>query len=237
MNFKWLEKLFGIHLRAYRKSFPKGFDINLEIIRLAEYYDIPIETVFDIGANIGITACELNDLFPKALIYAFEPVPDTFIKLKKRTFSRTSIKCFETALGNEICSKMIDIGTRSDLVSFVESTNSGNEIKIKVDTLDQITQVKNIKRIDFLKIDTEGFDLEVLKGAEKLLMKQRIEFIQVETKLGGPAKRFVPLQKFNEFLNPLGYDLMGCFEQEGWHLFSPLYYCNALFMKRRNWDE
>ena len=237
MNFKLLEKLFGIHLRAYRKSFPKGFDINLEIIRLAEYYDIPIETVFDIGANIGITACELNDLFPKALIYAFEPVPDTFIKLKKRTFSRTSIKCFETALGNEICSKMIDIGTRSDLVSFVESTNSGNEIKIKVDTLDQITQVKNIKRIDFLKIDTEGFDLEVLKGAEKLLMKQRIEFIQVETKLGGPAKRFVPLQEFNEFLNPLGYDLMGCFEQEGWHLLSPLYYCNALFMKRRNWDE
>ena len=76
-----MKKLFGIHSSGHIENHSqKGFDINLEIIRLAEYYDIPIETIFDVGANIGITACELNDLFPKALIYAFEPVPDTFLK-------------------------------------------------------------------------------------------------------------------------------------------------------------
>jgi hypothetical protein len=55
-----------------------------------------------------------------------------------------------------------------------------NEELIKLDTIDNYCTQKNIAHIDFLKIDVEGFELNVLKGAKKMLENNAIEFIQFE---------------------------------------------------------
>lgn len=103
---------------------------------------------------------------------------------------------------------------RSDLFSLVQKdyeNKSKKYFNISLVSLDNFT----IKKISFLKIDTEGYDLEVLKGTHNLLKQQNIEFIQVETKISGNCNRFVQANEFVNLLEKYDYDLIGIYDQCG----------------------
>ena len=79
------------------------------------------------------------------------------------------------------------------------------KIKVKQDTLDNFVKKKKIPRIDILKIDTEGYELEVLYGAKKILKKT--EIIQIEV-LDHKKKFDKKLKDVLKFLNSYGFKLM-----------------------------
>ena len=79
------------------------------------------------------------------------------------------------------------------------------KIKVKQDSLDNFVKKKKIPRIDILKIDTEGYEMQVLLGAKKILKKTKI--IQIEV-LDTKKKFKKKLEKTIKFLNLYGFKLV-----------------------------
>src|SRR6185503_5154395 len=145
---------------------------------------------FDVGANIGDYSLELKKKFLNALIYSFEPVKSTFDILAKNVGDQSgnvhnigfsdSIgtgKIFNTANGvnNEIASVYKDV--------FQEIFKREDELRVadfQMDTIDNFCNSRDITHVDFLKIDVEGHELVVLKGAANSLLNKQIKIIQFE---------------------------------------------------------
>ena len=105
---------------------------------------------------------------------------------------------------------------------------------IQVSTIADFVAEHNLPRIDFLKIDTEGYDLEVLAGAAPLLEQQRIHMILTECELVPRSEHFVRIEALAEFLRRFRYELLGIYEQTpDWEGDNFLSYCNALFVSEK----
>ena len=147
-------------------------------------------TFVDIGANSGKYTLMLKKYFPESTIYAFEPHPLSYINLKNNCETIKGIMPLNFALGKfKEEKKLYDIDTNgSEHASFFQNTLSDGDIKsvssfennVKVETLDRIAKSHRIDCIDFLKIDTEGAELDIIMGGEKLLSEKKIKIIQLE---------------------------------------------------------
>jgi hypothetical protein len=85
--------------------------------------------------------------------------------------------------------------------------------RVAVDTVDRVCSNLGLTHIDLLKIDTEGKDLDVLRGAAQLLHAQAISIVEVESAMNRDNRLHVRVQEFLEFLEPRAYRLFGVYEQ------------------------
>ena len=114
-----------------------------------------IKMVFDVGARIDI---DYLDLKPKAEFHLFEPNPEFFEELKVKIGDRKNVFLNNYGLSDKEEELRYNPGNQS----FLSPINS--ELILPLKTLDWYVQDKRIDRIDFLKIDTEGWDYKVLQG-------------------------------------------------------------------------
>lgn len=220
----------------YPGLLPTGVDIAHDI----RHFDpkLEIKLVFDIGANIGHTTTLFSKRFPDAQIYAFEPVSNSFSKLKENTIQNKNIHCFHQGFGSQKMDKLIYLQKCSTCNSLLEEFNNKNsnhigEETIKIDTIDDFAGLHGINSIDLLKTDTEGFELEVLKGADKLLLQNKVMFIYVEAGFSSTNDRHIPLEVLKDYLKKRGFSLFGIYEQtHEWTGEPRLYFCNALFFSQ-----
>lgn len=143
-------------------------------------YDI--NSVFDIGANIGDYAITCRELGFKGDILSFEPHPITFNHLKEKT-PKHNIKLYNIGFSEEAGTLSIYDSSTSDgsehasLHKEVLTDLHKRDIiehKVDIDTIDNFLTTNKIENIDLLKIDTEGNELAILKGANKALSKIKI---------------------------------------------------------------
>lgn len=135
-----------------------------------------LNVIFDVGSR---SDADYLDLRPKAELHAFEPNPVFFDQLKYTVGDR---KAYLNNFG------LGDVTGRYEYVDGIQGFTGGEarpefglvkkEDGYEIRTLDEYVKKHKIKRIDFLKIDTEGFDYRVLLGGKKTLKKTR--FIQYE---------------------------------------------------------
>ena len=133
-------------------------------------------TIFDVGANIGQSALYYKSKYPSATVYCFEPIKESYEQLLKNLASKNKMLFFNIAFG--------DLSGKASMIS--KGTWSGNSLlneereslvdpqnieKVNISTVDEFCKANEIKHISYLKIDTEGGDLNVLKGAENCLSK------------------------------------------------------------------
>jgi FkbM family methyltransferase len=144
--------------------------------------------VFDVGANIGNYCSFLNNEYPSCRIYAFEPHPLTYQILLKNTNGR-GIKTFNLALGASEGSLTLYDYANNDGSSHASLHNGvieqihksiAIEHRVKLISLDHFVKEQGINHISLLKIDTEGHEFEVLRGADSLLKSGKIEIIHFE---------------------------------------------------------
>lgn len=165
--------------------------------------------LFDVGANKGKYSTLLKKLFQeKATIHAFEPSSTTFGMLKENFGNQDQVFLYQKALGESAAQLTLfypEIG--SGLASLYDRNldHFGIETKdveqVEVMTLDSFCHEKEITEIDFLKLDVEGHELAVLKGANQMLEAGMINAIQFE--FGGcniDSKTF--FQDFYYLLSP-----------------------------------
>ena len=94
----------------------------------------------------------------------------------------------------------------------IASKNKGSDFqkitKAKIDTLDEYCKNNKIDKIDLLKIDTQGFEPEVLKGSHNMLSEQKIKILEVELILGFAYKKNLDFFDIEKYLSPYGYKLI-----------------------------
>jgi FkbM family methyltransferase len=171
----------------YQNSYVSGEKYVMEKV-LKQWLGKTSLTVFDVGANSGNYSLELREALPDALIFAFEPNPITF-ELLKSNLRHPNDKCFCLGFGDIAENRIIYTYSnepaceqaslyKTVITDFHERQSL--EINIELATVDKFCQEYNIETVDFLKIDTEGNELNVLKGAKQMLDEHRIAIIQFE---------------------------------------------------------
>jgi FkbM family methyltransferase len=144
--------------------------------------------LFDVGANHGAYSRFLHELAPTARIVAFEPHPSTFARLRDLMTDAPAVRLINQAMG-EASGRLTlydfrssDGSTQASLSKAAVALYSNDIVAHAVDctTIDGFMLEFGIDRIDLLKIDTEGHDLAVLRGARDALRQRRIGMIQFE---------------------------------------------------------
>jgi FkbM family methyltransferase len=179
-NIKRVLRRFGVEM----KHLHFGLDLWLDLETL--FAGRPPVEIFDVGANEGQTALRLVRLFPEARIHAFEPNPATLDSLRGAVKGHPRIVPEGLALGASEMRGQLQITGSSVNASLLRYDKPGgtdavqSEATVEVATLDRFSAERGISPLDLLKIDTQGYDLEVIKGGAELLGAERIHALIVE---------------------------------------------------------
>lgn len=134
-------------------------------------------TIFDVGAHTGEWLELLREHSSQAKVYCFEPSETSFQVLSKKADPQTT--CVQQALGIHEGTAELTAETSGDSQSHI-TASSENTTTVSMTTVDAFCKKHNIQKIDLLKMDVEGYELNVLRGAREMLQKGAIERIQFE---------------------------------------------------------
>jgi FkbM family methyltransferase len=209
-----------------QRYLPVGSDLFVDIYEKIKYPSVDV--LFDVGANIGQTRSWFRSQESEAFIYCFEPVKTSFRKLKQSSSVDNNCILENFALGEEHGEKTIRL-YNEDMSSLNTLRENGMnreadaiEECIKVETIDRYCRLHAISKVDLLKIDTEGYEIQVLKGAEQMMKTGAIPLIFCET----------GFQSFNQ-CNTFFPDLTSYLEKRDYYFFG-LYQMDLHDWKRGN---
>lgn len=159
-------------------------DSNGEATILKKLETLQPKIIIDGGANVGKYSLLAAEFCTDAKIYAFEPVVTTFELLKKKISAHQNIIPINAGLYNELVKKEIkiyDSHTHSSLyeIKGIDYSVQKTEM-IELVTGDSFMKENKIEKIDFLKLDIEGAELNAMQGFEKALSENKIRMIQFE---------------------------------------------------------
>jgi len=150
-----------------------------------------IDLVVDVGANSGQFGMEMRRIGFEGLLLSFEPGVDAFQQLTRNAKEDQLWKVFNYALGAKDKQEVFKMYHDSRLNSFLEGNNdsptrfkdkfnSGQKVDMPIKRLDHVWPEIAVKKSDaiFLKLDTQGYDLEVYKGIGYL--KGSVDYILIE---------------------------------------------------------
>ena len=159
----------------YLEAIGKVFEPDM--VKLFKAVATDSEVILDIGANIGCTALLFGNL--SKTVHAFEPSPTTFSYLE-RNISRSGLKnVFPHQMGlgaepGEYTLTFSPLNRSGGYVSNQTQACAGHTVEnIVIRQMDEVLQSLNVSRVDFVKIDVEGFEGQVLRGATQTLATYR----------------------------------------------------------------
>lgn len=205
---------------------------------LAEFiaYD-SVSTVFDVGANIGETARDLEGTFPHASVLCFEPVASTFRLLEKNTTDLSRTKCFPFGLSDRSGSVDVFIQHNSGWNSIPKNIDRGlGTARADLLTLDDFCLEHRIPHINIIKTDTEGHDLHVLHGSQRMIAAGHVDAVYCEVGFRPDDLGHTYFCAVLEYLQSLSLQFVGLYGAEGIrfidHPVEPCYpWTNALFVR------
>jgi FkbM family methyltransferase len=196
-------------------------DYAPEIALLLEKFLRPGMTFLDVGANVGyFSAFALNLIGIQGRVYSFEPVPAFFARLENvaKLNPQYHLRCNQVALGDKPCTQMIsvcgkqNIGWNTMVPGFMDSSAASEVLPVNVQRLDTYLSDESIGGVDLIKIDVEGFELPVLRGAEGFLKNPRNRPpIICEVAPGAYAKLGCSLGELRSFMEQFGYTCYDAF--------------------------
>lgn len=205
----------------------------------AAFPHMSFDVLFDVGANVGSSTTVFRAEFPRAQIFAFEPVKASYDELTRVVANDTRVQCFRYAMGSTPgTANMSATSTHptNRIVPDRSATQAGLE-PVQVQTGDLFCGEHKIERINFLKIDAEGFDLEVCRGFSRMLKEQRVDLVEVEAGMNPGNKMHVPFEDFTRFLAAHSYFLFKIYNQKGERDRPLLRRCNAVFVSQAQVDR
>lgn len=222
-------------LNPFLKLVKKTFNsFGVDIIRLKNkprqtllgLKSLNIQTIIDVGANQGQFANKIIKFFPNSNLFCFEPLPGPFNDLMnwKKKQNNNEIYLFNVAVGDTSGSVNINyhvnhspsssiLPTTDKCHTLYPSTINSTPISIKMDTLDNLLmeEWKLLKKNILVKLDVQGYEENVIKGAENILTKATACIVEVCIE-----KLYKNQPSFETILNKLsiyGYKYKGNLEQ------------------------
>jgi FkbM family methyltransferase len=202
-----------LHSFKHRGYWYKGKRREQEIMELFARLIQPGDTVYDVGANIGYLSLYFAHLAgSQGKVYAFEPAPQNLVYTRQNVGSHPRIHLVEKGLAKEAgelefyvedltgqnCSFVADFGTLQQNIETAGVKTSTQRITVEVTSLDRFVEEVGTPPT-VMKIDVEGFELEVLQGATDLL-RSRPPVMMIEI-WHDPEKA----RKVRELIHGFGY--------------------------------
>ena len=213
MNF--LKKIYNLcKSKIWLKGMLSGIYATIELKELIKGIKTP-ETIIDIGSNKGQFILLIEKIYPNKNIYSFEPIKEMINKQKKFFAYKNNIIFHNVALGSSTTFKEFLITTRMDSSSFLKIVSDKNKSKnydivenrnIQINTLDNLLINEKISHPVLIKIDVQGYELEVLRGANNLLKKTDYLLLEVSK---NEMYQNQPIEKvIVEYLKNLNFDIL-----------------------------
>jgi FkbM family methyltransferase len=191
--------------------------------------------IFDVGANVGQTAYGLTRYFPTSDIYCFEPAATPFKKLKNAYGEQ--VRCFQRAFGAAAESRTLYVQGDSELNTFVPDGPrhhaSVTAETVQVDTIDRFCEEFNICAIDLLKIDVQGWELEVLRGANRMIDADLVHFVFAEVGFRRADTDMAYFLDLHTVLETKGYLFAVLYDNFRWGDKKVVHFANALYFNPR----
>lgn len=189
---------------TWRHVTRNGMEYRLDISNVVEYwtyfeFDNPgdeeldaligkDQTIIDVGAYTGLRSMDFARLAPLGTVIAFEPDPATFAQLTGhiRLNGLDRIKAFNMGIGaekrEEELYRMVDANPGMNrIIRHGEVSGEHGSVRVTITPLLPVLQELGVDRVDLIKVDTEGFDLEVLKGCVEVIERDHpILFVEVD---------------------------------------------------------
>ena len=218
---------------CYNNRFlPWGINLKSDLTRLGVPLD-KAQVVLDIGANDGRWLTSVYDTFPRATMHAFEPVSTTYQDLCSKVGRNPRVRTYCQGFSSQAKDFTMQL-YENPRVSSMDTTSIaiGHEplttVTVRCKTLDGWLKESALDAVDFIKLDVEGHELEVLTGGINLFRAGKAAFLLVEAKsvlpsqISGPG---VSLEQLSGFLDPFGYRLLVLYT-DFIHLPTKRYYTN-----------
>lgn len=191
------------------------WQFNAESVAAAAKIHTQIPVLFDVGANRGGWSKDISEILGeerKPRLFLFEPSAECNALMKNMGLPNATF--YQAAVGDipgeatmfvpDSTSTVSSLHKRRD--SFIQHLDF-TEVKVKVVTIDEVVEKEHLQQIDFMKMDVEGHELSVLKGARKSLESGMIKALSFE--FGAPnlnSRTF--FFDFWDLLRPLGYQFL-----------------------------
>ena len=245
MNFKtrlnkYLRKFnVELHGLGYLQSLAKDSFKSDELDVFKATFGNKKILIYDVGAHRGLTVKKYVESFPNALIHAFEPYEPLAAIIIEDQKGNSNVVVNKMGISDKDAELSFNInkdsGTNSVLKSKMTGLNSDKQVEtlqkitVPVTTLDGYAKKNHHDRVNILKMDIQGSELNALKGAAGLLKEKKIDIIFAETNF---VEQYEGQALFHEILSFLGQ--YGYVIQDMYH---PIYgkgklaWCDTLFVR------
>lgn len=224
----------SIGLRCLReRQLPRGLDAIVDLKEIGRFEDFL--QIVDVGANIGQSVARFLTEFPNACVLACEPAHATFKELSLRYGGHDRVILANVALGefSGTASMKILGGPCSEMNCMNDGSASNSTLRIeqvKMETLDELLSRLSLMSVDLLKIDTEGYELQVLEGGRRSFERGVIHAVLAECSFTPEDRQHSNFFPLYEYLDKAGMTFLGLYDVH--HHLGRLHYCNALFVKQ-----
>lgn len=196
------------------KVLPYGVDVFKDIKSRVRKYNPSV--IVDVGANVGDMTALFRAHYSQADIYSIEPISSTFSQLEKRFKNDGAIKCHKIGLGEKIYQASMTASEGGKMNRIIQNNSEYEDAeleKVNITTLDNFCAQNNIDKINYLKVDAEGNDIQVLIGGEEMIVRHNIDFVQVEASACLDQKNGI--LSIANFMKKYNYRVFGFYEQVG----------------------
>ena len=179
----------------------------------------PNHSIIDVGGADGTVSIMLSKAFPNAKIYTFEPIQASFQQLSQNTNTYPNIQINNLALGNKAqklqmqiaeritSSSLFDINEEIEDKYLATNIKKKSEEEIEVKRLDDIFDDNQI--FNLIKLDVQGYELEVLKGGIEVLKQTKIVLIEMQNHdIYSKAPKYYDLDAFLREHHFILYDIV-----------------------------
>lgn len=232
---------FEIHGIGYVEKLRNSTNDKDEWKKQQELLNGKADTIFDVGANIGTSATNYLSIFPKATIHSFEPFPQACQSFKERHQNNTQVKLNEVALSSAIGTASFNVNKKTDTNSLLKSKKIGiasdkscetvGQIEVPTNTLDNYCKQNHISQIDILKLDVQGFEVEVLKGASGLLSGSAVKMIFVEMFFEEQYENQALFFNIAAYLYQYGFVVQDFYDP--YYSGTNMVWCDAIFINKK----
>lgn len=215
-TIRWGVERSGIDTDKFFDIFPAagdqmGIDPFADMQRFVKAEDKMV--VFDVGGNLGQSVKRIRNAFPNASVHSFEPSPSTFKKLKANCEGMADVKTWNNGVGSTNGTLSFQENDHSDMSSFLQpSQNAWGKVvrstEVPVIRVDSFAKEQKIDFIHILKSDTQGYDFEVLKGAEGLMKENKVGLVYFEFIFSEMYKNLPPFNEVFKYLMEQNFALV-----------------------------
>ena len=206
------------HVRQVLRGLHPGSLTTLDKPWLRE---LDFDVVLDVGANTGQFAQVARYVFPRARIFSFEPLPECVEDISRRMRGDAAFRVFASAVGSEdgtVTMHQSASSPSSSILSMTEEHTSafpwsegGTDLEVAIHRLDHYLPEIELQGRVLLKIDVQGFAMEVLRGATETLPLVDTVFIEASF-----VQLYAGEASFDDvytFMKEAGFEFVGLLDQ------------------------